>query len=281
MPFAELTDVRCYYEVSGQGEPLVLVPGLGCTCRVWDAVRDDLSAHFTLICPDNRGLGQSVPKRQPHSLGDYSADLVELLDYLQLDRAHVMGLSLGGIIAQRFAMDHPERTDRLVLVSCAHRFGPYLWEIAALVGQSLRYFPAKLFTRTLEVLGGGPTYLDANPQAIDDKVEEMARNPVPRTALARQLRCLAASNPKPEDYRIAAPTLVVAGEHDALIPHCYARRMAGLIPGARFHLIHEAGHNPFNECPDKALPPIIGFLHGDERAIESPEVNDDDDREAA
>jgi len=266
MPLAELTDVRCYYELSGQGDPLVLIPGLGCTCRSWDPVRDELGEHFTLVCLDNRGMGRSVAKRQPHTLGDYSADVVELLDHLQLDHAHVLGISLGGIIAQRFAVDHPERVNRLVLVSCAHRFGPYLWEIAGLVGQSLRYFPAKLFTRTLEILGGGPAYLDAHPESIDQKVAEVAKNPVPRHALARQLHCLAASNPEPEDYRITAPTLVISGEHDSLIPHYFARKMADVIPDSRFMLIPDAGHNPFTECPDQVLPPIIEFLSAAEPA---------------
>src|SRR5437762_10588620 len=111
MAWADLTDVRCYYEVLGQGDPLLLVPGLGMTCRSWDPVVSELTRHFTLILQDNRGLGMSQPKRPPRSIGDLSADLVELLDYLQLDRVHVMGLSLGGMIAQRLAIDHSSRVD--------------------------------------------------------------------------------------------------------------------------------------------------------------------------
>ncbi|MEX0742701.1 MAG: alpha/beta hydrolase, partial [Phycisphaeraceae bacterium] len=124
MAWANLTDTRCYYELLGQGEALVLIPGLGALCRADDPDALELANDFTLVCPELRGIGRSRVKRTPTTLADYCSDLVELLDHLQVERAHVMGLSLGGIIAQRFAVDHPGRVNRLVLVSCAHRFGP-------------------------------------------------------------------------------------------------------------------------------------------------------------
>jgi pimeloyl-ACP methyl ester carboxylesterase len=140
--FADLTDVRCYYELLGTGDPVLLIPGLGATCSLWDPVTSDLSKSFSLILLDNRGLGRSIAKRPPQNLGDLAVDLVELMDHLQLARAHVIGLSLGGVIAQQLAVDHPGRIDRLVLVSCSNRFGPYLLEVAKLIGQALRPLPA-------------------------------------------------------------------------------------------------------------------------------------------
>src|SRR5262249_24878339 len=142
----------------------LLVPGLGVTCRTWDLIVPDLARHFTLILTDNRGLGMSQSKRQPSSLADYSADLLELIDFLQLDRVHVLGLSLGGIISQRFAVDHPSRIDRLVLISCAHRFTPFLRQTAHLLRHALRRFPFEVFLRAMELLGSAPEYLDANEE---------------------------------------------------------------------------------------------------------------------
>ncbi len=153
MAVAELTDVRCHYEILGHAEPLLLIHGLGVTCRSWDAVATELAGDFSLIMPDNRGVGRSTPKRPPHTLADLTSDLIELLDYLQIERAHVMGISLGGIIAQKLAVDHPSRIDRLVLVSCTHEFTPYLRRIIGLLGQVLRKFPAEMFARTFELLG--------------------------------------------------------------------------------------------------------------------------------
>ena len=122
--FADLTDVRCYYELLGSGDPLVLIPGLGTTCALWDCVAAELANSFSLVMLDNRGMGRSFVKRAPQTLSDFAVDVVELMDHLQLDRAHVMGLSLGGIIAQQLAVDHATRVDRLVLVSCSNSFGP-------------------------------------------------------------------------------------------------------------------------------------------------------------
>jgi pimeloyl-ACP methyl ester carboxylesterase len=260
MAWANLSDVRCYYELIGSGEPVLLIPGLGGNCRIWDPITPVLAEHFSLILIDNRGLGRSRARRKPKTLADYSTDIVELLDELQLDRAHVLGLSLGGIIAQRFAIDHPSRVDRLVLVSCADKFSAYLLRITALLGHSLRRFPRKVFVEMMELLCTAPLYLDANAEQIDREVDERCRSGVPARAIGAQLRALLRSEIADADYRIGAPTLVVAGEHDALIPNCYARLMAGKIPGSRFVLIPGAGHNPMSEKPEAVLPLITRFL---------------------
>ena len=260
MAWAELSDVRCYYELHGEGEPLLLVPGLGGNCRVWDPIAPLLADQFSLILFDNRGIGRSAARRKPRTLADYSADMAELLDVLRLDRAHVLGLSLGGIIAQRFAIDHPGRVDRLVLVSCTDRFSAYLLRITALLGHSLRRFPRRVFVQMMELLCTAPLYLDANEKQLDAEAEERCKAGVPARALGTQLRALLRSEVDPADYRITAPTLVVAGEHDALIPNCYARLMAGKISGSRFALVPGAGHNPMAEMPDVVLPMIAKFL---------------------
>lgn len=260
MAWADLTDARCYYELLGTGEAVLLIPGLGGGCRADEVEAPILAKHFSLVCPELRGVGRSVSRRTPHSLRDFAADLVELLDHLQVERAHVMGLSLGGIVAQRLAVDHPDRVNRLVLISCAHRFGPFLREMTMLLGHTLRRFPPHLFRRTMELLGSSPLYMDADPGRIDQKVEEALARRHSMRAVAQQLRCLAASELAEEEYRITAPTLVLAGEYDALIPHCYVRRMAEAIAGSTFVLVEGAGHNPLAECPQRLLPTIVTFL---------------------
>lgn len=261
MPYAELSDVRCYYEIAGQGDPLLLVPGLGVTCRSWDAIAPELGRHFTLILPDNRGLGQSIAKRQPHSLADYASDMVELLDHLQIDRAHVMGLSLGGIISQRFAIEHPSYVERLVLVSCADRFSPYLKQMAIMLKNALRRFPWEAFVQSMELLGSSPTFVDANEKAVEERVKAKCGMKVDRLTVANQLRCLACSEVEPEHYKIAPPTLIIAGEQDQLIPCCYGKKMSEKITGSRFVAIPDCGHNPFQEKPAEMLKHVVGFLN--------------------
>jgi 3-oxoadipate enol-lactonase len=239
-----------------------LVSGLGVTSRVWDPIAAELAEHFSLILPDNRGVGLSEARRGARSLGDYTSDLVELLDYLQVDRAHVLGLSLGGVIAIKLAAEHPGRIDRLVLASCTDRFTPYLREVALLLGQTLGRLRPGAFARTVEVLGSAPEYLDARPNLVAERVRRKREEHVPAREVARQLRCLAASEIDLERYPIGAPTLVIAGEHDVLIPSCYARGTAGRIAGSRFGLGGGAGHNPLVERPGEVVPEVIDFLEG-------------------
>ena len=259
--FADLSDVRCYYELLGAGDPIVLLPGLGKNCRHWDTVTSELSRSFSLILPDNRGMGRSVAKRPAQMLADVAVDVVELLDHLQLERAHVMGLSFGGLLAQQLAIDHPARVDRLVLVSCGNRFSPYLLGVAKLLAQALRHCPPEMFLRTVELLGTSPQYFDAHAEEIDRRIATECGAGVSRGAVGRQLRCLGCRDlTEGQEYRITALTLVVAGEQDMMIPACYAREMARQIPGSEFVLVRECGHNPFIEKPEQVVPRIMEFL---------------------
>ena len=260
MAWAELSDVRCYYEICGRGDPLLLIPGLGGTCRTWDTILPALSQSFSIVTFDNRGLGQSIAKRPARNLRHLAADIIELLDYVQLDRTHVMGLSLGGIIAQRLAMDHQSRIDRLVLISCTDHFSPYLRQITRLLAHALRRFPKEEFVRTIELLGTSPPFLDAHVEEVERQIRAKCQCSPSRVAVAAQLRCLAASDPDPCLPLADIPTLVLAGEHDALVPNFYAREMAGRIAQSEFHVISGAGHNPLYGCPDRVLPLIVKFL---------------------
>lgn len=261
MPRARLTDQIASYEVGGQGFPTLLIAGLGSTLRVWDPIRGEMSKHFHLIAADHRGMGGSTAIRRPRHLSHLSGDYIELLDYLHVDKAHVVGLSLGGIIAQRLAMEHADRVERLVLISCAHRFGPYLREVMRLIGQTLRHFPIKQFDRAMRVLGSSPSSLDGNTLPLDQPTGD-ALGRKARKAIIEQLRCLHASQPgEDEPYRITVPTLVVAGEFDGLIPHCYSRAMAEAIPGAAFELLNGVGHNPVSECPGRLCEVMKLFLN--------------------
>jgi len=273
MAWAELTDVRCYYELMGRGDPVLFIPGLGATCEVWQPGAAALASEFQLILCDNRGIGRSVAKRPARTLSCYTSDLVELLDHLQIDRAHVIGMSLGGIVAQRFAIDHPSRVDRLVLISSTNRTTPYLKGVSALLAMAMRKMPWEFFVRTIEVLGTGPQFLDANAQEVERRIGARSECPGAREAVARQLQCFAEDGGESDVSRIAAPTLVIAGDHDSLIPSTYARQMAREIPGARFALIKNTGHNPLAERPSTVVAHITRFLKSTPGAARELQAN--------
>jgi aminoacrylate hydrolase len=261
MPFADLSDVRCRYEIMGHGDPLLMIAGLGSSCEMWGRVANQLAQSFTLILVDNRNMGQSEPRRVARGLMDLSADMVELLDHLQLDRTHVLGLSLGGIIAQRLAIDHPSRVDRLVLVSCTNRFGPYLRQIAKLLELTLRKFPFDIFQRTMNVLATSPEYFDAHAEEIEAAIAAPCNSIQHRIAIGRQLACLGCEEvAPPSEYRIQSPTLVLAGARDMLIPSTYAKKMADEISGSEFVEFPACGHDPLREIPQIAIPRVVRFL---------------------
>jgi pimeloyl-ACP methyl ester carboxylesterase len=126
--------------------------------------------------------------------------------------------------------------------------------------------PWEFFVRTIEVLGTTPEFIDANPQEFERRIGERADCRGCREAVARQLQCLADDDAETNVSRILAPTLVLAGEHDVLIPSNYARQMAGEIPDARFELIQQTGHNPLSERPREVIDRIARFLKSQEPA---------------
>jgi pimeloyl-ACP methyl ester carboxylesterase len=192
-------------------------------------------------------------------LRDYVADLVERMDYLQLDRAHVLGVSLGGVIARRLAADHPSRVDRLVLVSCTDQFSPYLRQVMGLLGGLARGRSLEAFARALETLGTSPEFYDAHAAESEQRVRDKCHETGPGV-IGRQLACLAREAEGGHVDPVSAPTLVVAGEYDPLIPACYARAMAARIPGSRFLLVPGAGHNPLQESAERVGRELIHFL---------------------
>src|SRR5205807_281177 len=147
--------------------------------------------------------------------------------------------------------------NRLVLISTAHRFGAYLRDITGLLGRCLYRMPYARFQRTIELLGTAPAYYDEHIDEIEQKIEIVRHDHAPRGAVATQLRCLAVSEVSQSDYRITAPTLVMAGEYDAMVPNCYSRRMADDIPGSEFRVMAGCGHNPVVERPQEAVPVIV------------------------
>jgi hypothetical protein len=124
----------------------------------------------------------------------------------------------------------------------------------------MRHFPWELYVQTMELLGTSPKHYDANPDLVRNKLALQRTCGISRAAVVRQLQCLHASEMDACDYTITPPTLVIAGQHDALIPSCYAEQMAACIPGSEFWVVPHGGHNPAAEFPDVVLPRIVEFL---------------------
>jgi pimeloyl-ACP methyl ester carboxylesterase len=256
----DLTDVRLHYRLSGNGPALLLIPGLGQTGEMWDPLVPLLAENYSVIQFDPRGIGRSLEKRSAFKIDDYTSDCLELLDRLQVDQALVAGISFGGVLAQRFAADHPSRVSKLVLMSTTDRTSPYLRQMAKLLVHALRRFPLRVFLQTVELLGSSPEEFDAHEKEILQSVAERPISMRSRRTLGNQLRCLVSVDKAARGEKFTGPTLVLAGEYDALIPNVYGRKLAADLADAKFMILQGCGHNPVTEQPKVVAKVMLDFF---------------------
>ena len=256
-----------YYELHGEGPPLVLVMGIGYDSSLWTLAQVPvLSTQFQVILVDNRDAGRSSKARHPYTIADMADDLAGLLDALGIQRTHLLGLSMGGMIALEFALRHGDRLDRLVLT------GTGAAPARSAVDPIQIWSWVKANDPTGEVFGGQQfvslfsTAFLRNHDAVRDTAELLASNPYPMSpeAYGRQADAYRQFDALDRLAAITAPTLVVVGEQDLLTPPWIAREVAEAIPGARFEVIRGDGssHLVPIECPDEFNRLVLNFLSG-------------------
>jgi 3-oxoadipate enol-lactonase len=256
-----------YYELHGEGPSLVLVMGIGYDSSLWTLAQVPvLSTQFQVILVDNRDAGRSSKARQPYKIADMADDLAGLLDALGIQRSHLLGLSMGGMIAQEFALRHGDRLDRLVLA------GTGAAPARSAVDPIQIWSWVKANDATGEVFGGHQfvslfsTAFLRNHEAVRDTSELLASNPYPMSpeAYGRLADAYRQFDALDRLAAITAPTLVVVGEQDLLTPPWIAREVAEAIPGARFEVIRGDGssHLVPIECPNEFNRLVLNFLAG-------------------
>ncbi|MER5891958.1 alpha/beta fold hydrolase [Streptomyces sp. NPDC001876] len=243
------------YQHQGQGPPLVLLAGQANDHHWWDGVREDFHTVRSTVTLDLRGTGDSDKPEGPYSIGQFADDVIAVLDTLGIVRADVYGTSMGGRVAQRLAIRHPERIRRLVL-GCTSPGGPHAVERDASVRRSLAQPDAQSVRRVLADLMYSPLWRAAHPgpyRTLGD----------PRMPAHARRGHLIASNEHDawsELPRITAPTLILHGDQDRLTPPDNLPLLASRIPGARTHLFPGARHAYFEECRQEAGELVRRFL---------------------
>lgn len=233
-----------YYEIHGEGPALVLVMGIGYDSSLWTLAQvPALSTQFRVILVDNRDAGRSSKAKHPYAIADMADDLCGLLDALGIARTHLLGLSMGGMIAQEFALRHADRLDRLVLA------GTGAAPARSAVDPIQIWSWVKANDATGQVFGGQQfvslfsTAFLRNHEAVRDTAALLASNPYPMSpeAYGRQADAYLRFDALDRLGAITAPTLVLVGEQDLLTPPWIAREVADAIPGARFEVIRGDG----------------------------------------
>jgi pimeloyl-ACP methyl ester carboxylesterase len=222
MAYLRRGDLYQHYRVAGSGPPLLLIGGLMQPAWSWFLQVRDFRKRFRVVTFDNRGAGITVCPQRPFTMREMVEDAVALLDHLGIRRCHVAGLSMGGMIAQNLALDHPERVERLVLWSTAPRIEP--------------------------------------PRSREG-TRRLARSSLGhRLRPFGQMAAIAEHDTRARLGEIRAPTLVLVGESDALTPPRAAEALARGIPGARLVKIPEATHLLFWEKWREANGAVLEFL---------------------
>jgi pimeloyl-ACP methyl ester carboxylesterase len=262
MPAELVNDTTLYYEREGSGDPLVLIVGYSCDLGQWSAVRPLLASEFSLLLIDNRGVGRSECPDGPYSVRLMANDVAALMDRLNVRKAHVLGHSMGGAIAQELARSRPELVDRLVLANSLIKFPAHS---AVAFRWLLQLREAGLPLRVL--IEGALPWVNsrrflADPENVRAAIEGGLANPFPQSLAGqrRQLEALLEFDSGPWFRQIAARTLVVAGEGDICTGMGESERLAEGIAGARLVRIPEMGHVPLQEIPGEFARLVREFL---------------------
>jgi pimeloyl-ACP methyl ester carboxylesterase len=256
MPYAEVNGRRLHYIRRGDGEPLLLIMGLSGNHLHWgEPFLEQLERDFDVIAHDNRGIGRSDHHGGPFTVADMADDAVGLLDALGLESAHVMGISMGGMIAQEVALRHPERVRSLVL-GCTYAGG----EGSALTDEAVIMRLTQLFMsgdveRALRAgweVNVSRAFREAHPEAAERMLAIAAELPGTIEILLAQVQAATGHNTSTRLNEITAPTMIVHGTEDQMLAVSNARQIAGLMPGARLEILDGVGHLFFWEQPERA-----------------------------
>jgi len=249
-----------YYEEFGQGEPLVMVPGLGAHSRIWGPFPKMLAERRRVIVYDPRGLGRSAADSRPLSLELMASDVAAVLDASGAEKADVLGASLGSLVALRFALDFGRRAGRLVLVTPAPvrtRYGDWLVQTLRLLAE--RVSPEE-FIQALMLFSFSPPFFDKSYGMIKEVGRMLAPSHSEMEQIKRQLEMLKDVELPQDLSAIDVPVLILAGQRDVLAPIEAARRLASKLRRSELVSFPDAGHSPFVESTEKVIQEIERFL---------------------
>ncbi len=246
--------------LTGAGPPLVLVAGLGSTARIWGELPILLGRHFTVICPDNRGVGGSR-HGSLFTLARAADDIITVLDHLGFPVASLFGASMGGAICLETAIRHDDRIARLAVASCAAHLSVHGRQMLDLLHTLAHSLPPRDFGSALTALAFAPPFHEAHPELVRVVATLYGPDEADIPGLYAQLDHLRQGwDLRPELPTVTAPTLVLAGERDPIVAREDTAAIADLIPSAAFDLIPQAAHSVLAEGGPTVLERLIDFL---------------------
>lgn len=258
MPFVENQGARIYWDEQGQGEPVLLIMGLGWPATMWHRTRPALNARYRTIALDNRGAGRSDVPSGPYPIATMATDAAAVLDAAGAASAHLLGASMGGMIAQEFTLRYPERVRSLVL-ACTACGGPYASQAEPEVFQVLFNREGTPAERAEAVVPF--VYHPSTPrERIDEDLAVLNKNYATPEGYMAQLQGIMAWESYSRLPQIQARTLVIHGANDRLVPAANSDLIAGRVVGAQLVKIPNASHIFMTDQPEAAHQAFLEFL---------------------
>ena len=265
--FAQTTDgLKLRYELRGAGEPVALIMGFSGSGRGWgEPFLKLMESRFKIFMIDNRGTGESDRPDTEYTLAQMASDVAAVLDHAMTPRAHIFGISMGGMIAQEFALAYPARTRGLVL-GCTNCGSSHSISAAPEVLANLMPVPgmdpAEQALRAFSV-ACGKAFLnsEAGQATLKQAIAEMGNYPVtPMHTFMRQGQAIGGFDSFARLGQIKSPTLIIHGDDDSIVPYQNAEVLHGAITGSKVHILKSAGHMFFWEAPEETVRVAGDFL---------------------
>lgn len=254
--------VELEYDLHGAGAPLVLIHGAQGDRSMFFGIAPVFAKQFQVLTFDQRGSGRSEKPDMEYSIALLADDTAALMDQVGFSSAHIIGVSMGGMIAQELALRHPRKVRSLVL-GCTTPGGP---QAVRLGGEAL----AKAYStqplspeergKALAEAAFTKGYIEKHPEIIPAMIEARRQRPLDPVALSHRMKAAYAHDAYDRLPQIACPTLVITGKDDVLIAWENSRLLAERIPGAKLVLLEPAGHVFWTEQPEQSQTAILSFL---------------------
>jgi len=257
MPILQTATIRTYYEVSGQGDTLVFIHGHGSSSRDWEFQSAFFSEYFQTLCYDVRGHGKSEKPKGPYSVAGFAIDLAELLGALEIKKAHIVGLSMGGWIAFQFAVDYPEMTKSLTIVNSWADMRPKNFQDRINIFQRYIYFRLFSMRKIGEIVA---PIIFIKPEQDDLRqslIERWAENQ--KASYFASMKAGIGWSVADQLDNINCPVLVVAADED-YTPVAAKQAYVDKLSNARLIIIKDSRHGTPVEHPEKFNRLLLGFL---------------------
>ena len=265
MPKVSVHGLKLYYEIEGDGAPVVLIPGFAAGGWIWFKQTAELARNFRVIIFDPRGVSASEKPQGPQTITVLADDVAHLLKTIGIESAHIVGASFGGFVAQEFALRYPSMTRKLVL--CCTSFGgpnhvlPSPETLQALA--STKGLNSEERMRANLLMAFTPEYVRTQVDEVDHIVHLRATNEVPEHIYLSQLQAAMSFNVESRLEEIKSSTLVLSGDADIIVPVQNSRNLASKIPGATLQIINSGSHTFFIEQAGEFNRIVTEFLATD------------------